>query len=91
MIEEGVVVCYADCGRCRTMMAFDPDTVPSVTIHAATLCCLRPDGNQVVPGEAGTYRVPLCPPCVLVFRFPQPRPIVELFPYARLEALTCLT
>jgi hypothetical protein len=82
---DAVMVCYSECVRCRTVFAFGLETVPSVWVHRATRCPIRPDGTHVDAGDADAAREPLCVPCAHVFRRAagRDRPITELFPRAR--------
>jgi hypothetical protein len=86
MMGEAVMEAYGACIRCGHAFGFDPETVPSTSVHPATMCPIRPDGTTLKPGDADAIREPLCPPCVHVFRAAggKDRPIGELFPLAHL-------
>lgn len=89
MMGEAVMEAYGGCIRCRRFFGFDPETVPSTSVHPATRCPIRPDGTPVKPGDADAVREPLCVPCVYVFRAAggADRPITELFPHAQLDRI----
>lgn len=87
MTDDGVLIAYGACIRCQTLFAFDPDTVPSVSVHAYTSTCLRPDGTLIDRDEVNTHREPLCPPCEQVFQRPYRQHISVLFPYGLMPEL----
>lgn len=86
-MTDAVMDAYGVCVRCSRFFGFDPQTVPSTSVHLRTRCTLRPNGTEVKPGDADAMREPLCPACAEVFRKAggQPRPMSELFPHALLQ------
>jgi hypothetical protein len=85
-----VIQVYGGCIRCGVLFLFDADTVTSVWVNETTGCPIRPDGAQIQPGEQGTHKEPLCTPCAGLFARAdgQDRPVLELFPHARVERIT---
>jgi len=78
------------CIRCGVLFGSDPDTVPSVSVHAATRCPVRPDGTQVKPGDIDAHREPLCPACAgffLAHGVGKRLRMSVLFPHARTDLI----
>ena len=90
MFDEGALL-VAPCGRCGAVFVSNPDTVPSVWMHQQTRCPLRPDGTDIVPGEPGTAREPLCHGCAKIVHSAVGKrvPVRDLFPRARLDRIHC--
>jgi len=88
-MDESVMMAYGECVRCGQFFEFDPELVPSVSVHLETMCPIRPDGTPVKPGDADTVREPLCVPCAYVFRRAGgvDRPLDELYPRARIDRI----
>lgn len=84
-MTDAVMIAYGACIRCRRFVGFDPELVPSVSVHPETRCPIRPDGTQVKPNDPDAVREPLCVWCVRVFRAAggKDKPLADLFPHAR--------
>lgn len=88
-VDMPIMTAYGPCISCGYVFGFDPERVPSTSVHPVTRCSIRPDGTPVKVGDADAVREPLCPFCARRHHDAggEPHPVVELFPHARLDLI----
>ncbi|WP_018807377.1 hypothetical protein [Salinispora arenicola] len=86
---DETMLLIGSCVCCSTNVIGNPDTMPSVWVNTTTRCPIRTDGSQIVNGEPGTAREPVCPACAHRIRANDGRclPVLKLFPHARVDLI----